>query len=52
MLNASNPEAAEKVLGAWDRRLERDHEALESEEDDPEILLFIPFTSDVKVSTL
>eukprot|EP00976_Prorocentrum_cordatum_P073818 1181273-Prorocentrum_minimum.AAC.2 len=49
VLNASNPDAASKVFRPWDQRLARDVEPLHSDEDDPEMLITIPFTSDVKV---
>mmetsp|Transcript_41219 Transcript_41219/g.78733 ORF Transcript_41219/g.78733 Transcript_41219/m.78733 type:complete len:205 (-) Transcript_41219:304-918(-) len=52
VLNSSNPEAVEAILGPWDRRQARDHTPLESDDDDPELLLYIPFTSDVKIRSI
>jgi hypothetical protein len=47
-LNASNADAAARVLRPWHERRVRDV-ALESlDEDEPELLLHIPFTTDVK----
>ncbi|KAK3274289.1 hypothetical protein CYMTET_17526 [Cymbomonas tetramitiformis] len=53
VLNASNPEAAENVFRPWEQRTVREGvEPLDSDEDDPELLLFIPFTSDVKIKSI
>ena len=49
VLNASNPDCLKNVFRPWDQRLARDVEPLHSDEDDPELLIHIPFTSDVKV---
>jgi hypothetical protein len=47
-LNARDTDAAPRVLRPWHERRARD-EALESlDEDEPELLLHVPFTSDVK----
>jgi hypothetical protein len=47
-LNASDADAAARVLRPWHERRVRDV-ALESlDEDEPELLLHIPFTTDVK----
>jgi len=48
VLNASNAEELQHILGPWDARLSREH-TLCSDDDDPELLITIPFTSDVKV---
>ena len=47
-LNAVDPAQGSKVLRPWHERRSRDA-CLESLEDDAELLLHIPFTSDVKV---
>ena len=47
-LNAAEGSDARAVLRPWERRRERTP-LLESNEDDCELLLYIPFTSDVKV---
>eukprot|EP00242_Pyramimonas_sp_CCMP2087_P003791 CAMPEP_0198214572 /NCGR_PEP_ID=MMETSP1445-20131203/42488_1 /TAXON_ID=36898 /ORGANISM="Pyramimonas sp., Strain CCMP2087" /LENGTH=186 /DNA_ID=CAMNT_0043889835 /DNA_START=76 /DNA_END=633 /DNA_ORIENTATION=+ len=52
VLNASNPDCLKNIFRPWDQRLARDVEPLHSDEDDPELLLFIPFTSDVKIRTI
>ena len=46
-LNATNADDAPRVLRPWDERRLRVG-ALESEDDDPELLLHVPFTTDVK----
>ena len=46
-LNAAVGSAAQAVLRPWERRRER-LPVLESNEDDCELLLYVPFTSDVK----
>lgn len=48
VLNAANAEELQHILGPWDARLSREH-TLRSDDDDPELLIIIPFTSDVKV---
>lgn len=50
VLNASNPEELQHILGPWEFRLSREH-TLRSDDADPELLITIPFTSDVKVSS-
>jgi hypothetical protein len=52
VLNASNPDCLKNIFRPWDQRLARDVEPLHSDEDDPELLLSIPFTSDVKIRTI
>lgn len=47
-LNAADPGSAPLVLRPWERRHEREP-ALDSNEDDGELLLHIPFVSDVKL---
>ncbi|CAM6120120.1 unnamed protein product [Calypogeia fissa] len=46
-LNEAVEGSAKSVLKSWDRRLEVSAETLRSNDDDPELLLFIPFTNDV-----
>ena len=46
-LNAAEGSDARAVLRPWERRRERTP-VLESNEDDCELLLYVPFTSDVK----
>ncbi|KAK7245612.1 hypothetical protein RIF29_40459 [Crotalaria pallida] len=50
-LNEASPGSVKSVFKAWEHRLisESDGEHLESNEGDPELLVFIPFTSDVKI---
>jgi len=45
--NAADGSYARAVLRPWEQRREREP-VLESNEDDAELLLFVPFTSDVK----
>ena len=47
-LNAVDDSQAPRILRPWHERRTRDA-CLESEEDDAELLLHIPFTTDVKV---
>lgn len=47
-LNASEQNAGRRVFKPYDQRLERD-EVLESEEDDPQLILRIPFVCPVKI---
>lgn len=49
-LNASNGDAAKDVLRPWDQRRNRTP-CLESNDDDPELLIRVPFTTDVKART-
>lgn len=46
-LNEAVEGSAQSVLKSWERRLEFSGESLRSNDDDPELLLFIPFTNDV-----
>lgn len=46
-LNEAVEGSANSVLRSWERRLELTGESLRSNDGDPELLLFIPFTSDV-----
>nr|KYP32125.1 UPF0424 protein C1orf128 family [Cajanus cajan] len=45
-LNEANPGSVKSVFKAWEE------EHLESNEGDPELLVFIPFTSDVKIKSI
>ena len=49
-LNAVDPESAKAVLRPWEQRRSREP-CLESNAGDPELLIHVPFTTDVKVST-
>ncbi|CAM9308539.1 unnamed protein product [Choristocarpus tenellus] len=50
-LNESEPGGAVNCLKPWDRR--RDLEPhLESEEDDPELIIYVPFTQVVKIRAI
>ncbi|KAL2610889.1 hypothetical protein R1flu_022581 [Riccia fluitans] len=48
-LNEAVEGSAKSVFKSWERRLEFSNTCLRSNEDDPELILFIPFTSDVKI---
>ncbi|KAK7272899.1 hypothetical protein RIF29_13941 [Crotalaria pallida] len=48
-LNEASHGSVKSVFTAWEHRLISDGEHLESNEGDPELLVFIPFTSDVKI---
>ena len=50
-LNAKDADAAPSVLRPWHERRVRTGAPLESDDDDPELLIHIPFTSDVKART-
>ncbi|KMZ61236.1 PITH domain containing 1 [Zostera marina] len=51
-LNEWIPGSVRTVFKAWDNRLETSEGFLESNEGDPELLVFIPFTSDVKIKSI
>ncbi|KAJ4749900.1 PITH domain-containing protein 1 [Rhynchospora pubera] len=51
-LNESVPGSVKSVFKAWEQRLETSGDCLESNDDDPELLVFIPFTSDVKIKSI
>ncbi|KAH0460022.1 hypothetical protein IEQ34_010685 [Dendrobium chrysotoxum] len=51
-LNESVAGSIKSVFKAWDRRLDNSEGFLESNEGDPELLVFIPFTSDVKIKSI
>ena len=42
-LNSVDTGAAKRIFRPWSRRHEREHK-LESEEDDPQLIISIPFT--------
>ncbi|KAE9594562.1 hypothetical protein Lal_00037452 [Lupinus albus] len=48
-LNEATPGSVKYVFKAWEDRLNSSGDHLESNEGDPELLVFIPFTSDVKI---
>ncbi|WVZ70050.1 hypothetical protein U9M48_018752 [Paspalum notatum var. saurae] len=51
-LNESVPGSVKSVFKPWERRLDTSGGFLESNEGDPELLIFIPFTSDVKIKSI
>ncbi|KAE8665273.1 Detected protein of confused Function [Hibiscus syriacus] len=51
-LNEANPGSVKSVFKAWEERLNSTGEHLESNEGDPELLVYIPFTSDVKIKSI
>ncbi|KAE8799269.1 thioredoxin family Trp26-like protein [Hordeum vulgare] len=51
-LNESVAGSVKSVFKSWDQRLETSGGFLESNEGDPELLVFIPFTSDVKIKSI
>ncbi|KAL0917817.1 hypothetical protein M5K25_012911 [Dendrobium thyrsiflorum] len=51
-LNESVAGSIKSVFKAWDRRLDNSEGFLESNEGDPELLVSIPFTSDVKIKSI
>ncbi|KAF2602587.1 hypothetical protein F2Q70_00027906 [Brassica cretica] len=51
-LNESVSGSVKSVFKAWEQRLHSSGEHLESNEGDPELLVFVPFTSDVKIKSI
>lgn len=51
-LNEAVDDSAKGIFRAWDKRLDSDAEPLESNEDDPELLLHIPFDGAVKLKAI
>ncbi|XP_065851550.1 uncharacterized protein [Euphorbia lathyris] len=51
-LNEAVHGSAKSVFKAWEQRLDINGEHLESNEGDPELLVYIPFTSDVKIKSI
>ncbi|THF96274.1 hypothetical protein TEA_018172 [Camellia sinensis var. sinensis] len=51
-LNEAVPGSVKSVFKAWEQRLNISEGHLESNEGDPELLVFIPFTSDVKIKSI
>ncbi|OAY75395.1 PITH domain-containing protein 1-like [Ananas comosus] len=51
-LNESVAGSVKSVFKAWERRLDTSEGLLESNEDDPELIVFIPFTCDVKIKSI
>jgi len=51
-LNESVTGSVKSVFKAWEHRLNNSEGFLESNEDDPELLVYIPFTSDVKIKSI
>ncbi|KAM7276935.1 hypothetical protein ACFE04_018801 [Oxalis oulophora] len=51
-LNEAVHGSVKSVFKAWEQRLNSSGELLESNEDDPELLVYVPFTSDVKIKSI
>lgn len=51
-LNEAVPGSVKSVFKAWEQRLNSSEGHLESNDGDPELLVFIPFTSDVKIKSI
>ncbi|XP_047342170.1 PITH domain-containing protein 1 [Impatiens glandulifera] len=51
-LNESVTGSVKSVFKSWERRLDTSEGILESNEGDPELIVFIPFTSDVKIKSI
>ncbi|GAU19634.1 hypothetical protein TSUD_383290 [Trifolium subterraneum] len=51
-LNEATTGSVKSVFKAWEHRLNTSGEHLESNEGDPELIVFIPFTSDVKIKSI
>ncbi|XP_058068325.1 uncharacterized protein LOC131217405 isoform X4 [Magnolia sinica] len=51
-LNESVAGSVESVFRSWEHRLSSSEGFLESNEGDPELLVFIPFTCDVKIKSI
>nr|ABK26072.1 unknown [Picea sitchensis] len=51
-LNESVTGSVKSVFKSWEHRLDNSSEFLESNDGDPELIVFIPFTSDVKIKSI
>lgn len=51
-LNEATSGSVKSVFRAWEQRLDSSVGYLESNEGDPELIVFIPFTSDVKIKSI
>ncbi|KAI3834646.1 hypothetical protein MKX03_005986 [Papaver bracteatum] len=51
-LNEAVQGSAKSVFKAWEQRLDVSTGLLESNDGDPELIVFIPFTSDVKIKSI
>ncbi|WCJ29570.1 PITH domain-containing protein 1 [Euphorbia peplus] len=51
-LNEAVRGSAKSVFKPWEQRLDLNGEHLESNEADPELLVYIPFTTDVKIKSI
>ncbi|KAK4794489.1 hypothetical protein SAY86_012483 [Trapa natans] len=51
-LNEAFPGSVKSVFKAWEQRLNFSEGHLESNDGDPELLVFVPFTSDVKIKSI
>eukprot|EP00475_Leptophrys_vorax_P038015 TRINITY_DN66284_c0_g1_i1.p1 TRINITY_DN66284_c0_g1~~TRINITY_DN66284_c0_g1_i1.p1 ORF type:complete len:210 (+),score=24.84 TRINITY_DN66284_c0_g1_i1:142-771(+) len=51
-LNAVVPSSAANVFRSWGERMTFPAVSLDSNDDDPELILFIPFTTDVKLKSI
>ncbi|KAK6944871.1 PITH domain [Dillenia turbinata] len=51
-LNEAVIGSVKSVFKAWEQRLSTSEDKLESNDGDPELIVFIPFTSDVKIKSI
>ncbi|CAN0907331.1 PITH domain-containing protein CG6153 [Linum grandiflorum] len=51
-LNEAVPGSAKSVFKAWEHRLNLSAGVLESNDGDPELLVYVPFTTDVKIKSI
>ncbi|GJP33523.1 hypothetical protein CLOM_g9596 [Closterium sp. NIES-68] len=51
-LNEAVEGSAKGVFRSWEERMTFPSQPLDSNEDDPELILFIPFTTDVKIKSI
>lgn len=51
-LNESVAGSVKSIFKSWEQRLDNSSEFLESNDGDPELIVFIPFTSDVKIKSI
>lgn len=52
VLNEAESSSSASVFRAWDQRLERPATSLVSNDDDPELLVHVPFTGTVKIKAI
>lgn len=51
-LNESEPGAARRVFRPWGERMDMSVRPLESNDDDPELLIHVPFDGNVKIKVM